>query len=96
MSKKKESKRELVFADGTRVRVTGEKGKYWLCGEAQYRKGNPGIVGVEKEKDEETISPAEPDSSARGITSADQIRDLEPQLPFAKGSRCGGEDGAGD
>ena len=39
----------LLFADGEKVEITDETDKFWICGETQYRKSNPGIVKTVKE-----------------------------------------------
>ena len=43
----------LCFEDGTELAVTGQKGKYWICGETQFRKANPSILCVKTVKDKE-------------------------------------------
>lgn len=43
----------LCFEDGTELAVTGQKGKYWICGETQFRKSNPAISGVKTVKEKE-------------------------------------------
>lgn len=52
-----EAGKVLVFGDGSEVPVTGEQGKFWICGERQFRKGNPKIVRIEGREAAET--PAE-------------------------------------
>ena len=37
---------ELVLRDGTVYPVTGEAGKFWLCGSTQFRKGSGRIAAV--------------------------------------------------
>ena len=44
---KQEAKTYLVMKDGKRYELTGESGKYYLCGATQFRKGNPNIEKVE-------------------------------------------------
>ena len=39
----------LVFRDGREKPVTGEQGKYWLCGEERYRRLSPSISDVREE-----------------------------------------------
>ena len=51
--RKSKSRSILVFADGTTAEVTGETGKYYICGETRYRKANPRIVNVEKRQRKE-------------------------------------------
>ena len=46
----KKTKKYAVTADGARREITGEKGRYWLCGEVQIRKS---AATVEKEAAEE-------------------------------------------
>lgn len=41
------SRRVLVMDDGETHEITGEEGKYYLCGWSRFRKGNPHIVSVE-------------------------------------------------
>ena len=52
MAKKKaRTIRFLVFPDGERREITGETGKYWLCGETQFRKAR--ALEIVEEKAEE-------------------------------------------
>lgn len=40
----------LVMTGGENLEITGEQGKYWLCGERKVRKLNRGILRVEEAK----------------------------------------------
>ena len=40
------SRRILRLDGGTEFEITGENGKYFLCGATRFRKGNPRIVSV--------------------------------------------------
>lgn len=51
----KRTKKILVMQNGARYEVTGENGKYYLCGEVSFRKANPQIAEVVKEKVKEII-----------------------------------------
>lgn len=42
-----ETKKYLIFAGGGRAEVTGETGRYYLCGGVRFRRGNPAIERVE-------------------------------------------------
>lgn len=42
----------IIFKDGKSVNVTGEAGKYWLCGELRVRKLNKSIAEVRELPDE--------------------------------------------
>jgi len=44
------TKKVLVMENGSRFDVTDENGKYYICGETQFRKMNPQILKVAKEK----------------------------------------------
>lgn len=46
----KDALRVLVMDNGKTYRITGERGKYYLCGRTQFRKGNPHIVRTEEER----------------------------------------------
>lgn len=52
LAKKKTAQKEkyLIFSDGSEAAVTGENGKYFLCGKTQYRRSNPNILRVEERK----------------------------------------------
>lgn len=43
-----ERKYVLVFRSGKRRDVTGEEGRYWVCGKTRFRKGSPEILRVEE------------------------------------------------
>ena len=45
------ARRVLVMDNGAEHEITGEDGKYYLCGWSRFRRGNPHIVSV-KEKSE--------------------------------------------
>lgn len=38
MAKKKSAVAYVVLSDGSRYKITGEDGKYWICGDTQFRK----------------------------------------------------------
>ena len=40
--------RILVLHGGERVRITGEEGKYWLCGDRRFRKLSHSVHSVEE------------------------------------------------
>ena len=42
----------IIFKNGQSVNVTGEAGKYWLCGELRVRKLNKSIAEVRELPDE--------------------------------------------
>lgn len=42
----------IIFKNGKSVNVTGEAGKYWLCGELRVRKLNKSIAEVRELPDE--------------------------------------------
>lgn len=51
----------LVFNDGRELVITGETGKYWLCGKTQYRKRSKVIAGIrEEERSAEATSEEKP------------------------------------
>lgn len=51
----------LVFKDGRELPITGETGKYWVCGEEKYRKLGKTIAGVkEAEAPKETLEEDKP------------------------------------
>lgn len=57
--KKAKAKRVFVLPDGTRYDITGETGKYILCGDTQFRKSaNRGEI-VEEKLSVATDDPAE-------------------------------------
>lgn len=58
LAKKKTAQKEkyLIFSDGSEAAVTGENGKYFLCGNTQYRRGNPNILRVEERKAKKEVS----------------------------------------
>ena len=59
MAKKKtDKKRVVVLADGARHEITGETGKYWICGETQFRKA----LGYEIEEIVEKAEPKKDDT----------------------------------
>ena len=48
----------LVFANGITKEITGDAGKYWLCGEERFRKAGKQFVEVrEIPEPEETPNP---------------------------------------
>lgn len=47
-------KKVLVFRDGTEREITGETGKYWLCGDAKFRKLGSAILQVEERAGKQT------------------------------------------
>ena len=49
----KKSKKILCMVNGDEIPVTGQKGKYWICGETQFRKANPSILCVKTVKEKE-------------------------------------------
>lgn len=49
----KKSKKILCMVNGDEIPITGQKGKYWICGETQFRKANPAIFGVKTVKEKE-------------------------------------------
>lgn len=54
MAKKKaKTIRFLIFPDGEKREITGETGKYWICGDAQFRKTR-GLEIVEEKAEEKT------------------------------------------
>ena len=38
--------KQLVLTDGRKLEITGEDGKYWVCGERRFRKLSPAICEV--------------------------------------------------
>lgn len=52
MAKKKEAHtRYFVLPDGKKYKITGEDGKYWICGKTQFRKlAERGTVIEEQEE----------------------------------------------
>lgn len=55
---KKKTKRLAVLRDGTKQEITGENGRYWVCGNRQFRKAE--VILEEMTKDaEDTKHPAE-------------------------------------
>ncbi len=52
MAKKKQKNEQeskgkyIVMANGKEYLVTGEEGKYYVCGETRFRKGNRNIVKI--------------------------------------------------
>lgn len=47
-AKKAKKKRFAVLPDGARHEITGENGRYWVCGNRQFRKA-AAAVEIEKE-----------------------------------------------
>lgn len=41
--------RTLITSSGKRYPITGETGRYYLCGETQFRKSGPQIAKIERE-----------------------------------------------
>lgn len=54
MATKKKTKKIAVLADGTRLPVTGEKGRYIQCGGRQFRKMNVTIEREPEDREEKT------------------------------------------
>ncbi len=42
------NERSLVLKSGERFAITGEDGKYWLCGERKFRKLSNSVLSVEE------------------------------------------------
>jgi hypothetical protein len=62
MASKKKKNLVLRMAWGEEVKVTKETGKFYLCGERQFRKGSPHILEVTEakgEKKEEVLNASE-------------------------------------
>lgn len=51
-TKKKTGKKTAVLPDGTKLAVTGETGRYILCGERQFRRANVTVIETGEEKAE--------------------------------------------
>lgn len=49
----------LVFKDGLSKEITGETGKYWLCGEERFRKLGRSFLEVR----EISVEPKEPENA---------------------------------
>jgi len=62
-----ETKKYLIFAGGSRAEVTGESGRYYICGGTRFRRGNPAIARVEvqvmPEPERETSDPEPPEEA---------------------------------
>lgn len=52
MATKKKAKKTAVLADGTKLAVTGDAGRYILCGGRQFRKSNVTVIEAEEEREE--------------------------------------------
>lgn len=70
---KKKTKKVYILSNGERYDVTGETGRYFLCGETQFRKaarrGKVVKEAVEESESEETEIPVEgtePDGGTSG------------------------------
>ena len=50
MASKKTTKRYLYLTNDKKYEVTGENGKYFICGDTQFRKGNAEIRNLEIEE----------------------------------------------
>lgn len=62
MASKKKKNLVLHLAWGEDVKATKETGKFYLCGERQFRKGSPHILEVTEakgEKKEEVLIPSD-------------------------------------
>lgn len=46
---KKNGTRYLVLENGERFEVTGEDGRFYYCGERQFSKNHPMLVGIEED-----------------------------------------------
>lgn len=54
MAKKKEKKIKLALIGGEKYEITGENGRYWVCGDKQFRKANVVVEEVKPEIEEDT------------------------------------------
>lgn len=50
MAKKKTGKRLAVLRDGSKHEITGERGRYWVCGDRQFRKAETAVETAPEEK----------------------------------------------
>lgn len=48
MAKKYDGK--VAVVDGEKLEITGENGRYWLCGETQVRKARASVENAKTEK----------------------------------------------
>ena len=62
MAKKGKTVRYAVLPDGSRREITGENGRYYVCGDTQFRKAG---VRVEAEKDETEDAQEETEGKAK-------------------------------
>lgn len=60
MAKAKKAKKKsfAVLPDGARLEITGENGRYWVCGDRQLRKASV-VVEIEKEEAPDGEKPEE-------------------------------------
>lgn len=48
---KAKAKKVLLMNDGKEYEITGEAGRFWICGDTQFRKGNGEVVEAKTGKD---------------------------------------------
>lgn len=53
---KKKAVTYVVLPDGSKYKITGENGKYWICGETQFRKS---VYDVSEIKEKEVKDDAD-------------------------------------
>lgn len=76
MASKKATKKYLYLTNSERYEVTGEDGKYFVCGKTAFRKSNPAIQRVEEEKaeqkrDEDKEEKVTEDAAERSVLPAE-------------------------
>ena len=62
---KDNEKRYVIFKDGKKKAITGENGKYWICGKTQFRKASSEIAEIIVEKAEEKAEPMKKKSAGK-------------------------------
>ena len=71
----------LVFSNGVTKEITGDAGKYWLCGEERFRKAGKQFLEVrdipEEEKNSKKRTPPEKKKTAKKKKAAEVTEDGE-------------------
>ena len=67
----------LVMKSGERLAITGEEGKYWLCGEQRFRKLSASVLTVEEAEVVETDTPVKKTSRKKKKPAEEEAKEGE-------------------
>ena len=71
------SEKVLVMKSGERLAITGEEGKYWLCGEQRFRKLSASVLAVEETEAAETAEPVKKTSKKKKKPAEEEAKEGE-------------------